>query len=327
MVSGAVSRHAFSQEQRTGTHRLPQRTWLERFAALLIPCPSQGEPGPEIGFIKIVGKVDSELFQLHNAYDEFNEAMFTEFESRGLQTRGASCCVEKLELYHGFHASEDERNRPVFTAFIHARHTEHFQGRVSCREDVNRNPTATKVLRDWNAQKEAIHSPTKVKKEHSEITEEDKAWEMPDAAKAEDVTKPPTEPPKDKAIRKDVPAYGPITSIDSLAEHVNDIVVQDADGKVSYQPPSAVELVDDGDYNVPVQSSMGRVIEGGLQPKAKVAPSRKTDHDEDDLQMYVDSSAPQGVAAAGGSLAQESTTVQSTACSRSIRRTSLGIKR
>ena len=55
------------------------------------------------------------------------------------------------------------------------------------------NPTATKVLREWHAQKEAsknAKSAVKIKKEHSEITEEDKAREQPDVAKAADITTP-----------------------------------------------------------------------------------------------------------------------------------------
>ena len=70
------------------------------------------------------------------------------------------------------------------------------------------DPTATKVLREWHDQKMAIQNPTVAKKEHSEITEEDKAWELPDVAKAEDVNKLPTRPPADKAIREDVPDFG-----------------------------------------------------------------------------------------------------------------------
>ena len=53
---------------------------------------------------------------------------------------------------------------------------------------------------------------------------------------------------------------------------------------------------------------MGRVIEEATTPRAKVAPTRKTDRDEDDLrrEMYIDHhSAPQGVATASGSPAQE----------------------
>ncbi|CAE7346342.1 unnamed protein product, partial [Symbiodinium microadriaticum] len=215
---------------------------------------SAGEPGNEIGYIKIVGKVDSELFQL------------------------LSSCVEKLELYDAFNASEDEHNRAVFTAFIHATISvsraewlaekmaiaiKPLRRRFKHIEPDAGNPEATKVLREWHAQKEAIMSPktaVKIKKEHSEITEEGKAWELPDVAKAEDITRLLTEAPTDKAIH----------------------------GKVTYQPPSDVDLVDAGDYDV--------------------APTRKTDRDEDDLrrEMYIDHhSAPQGVATASGSPAQE----------------------
>ena len=287
----------------------------------------KGEPGNEIGFIKIIGKVDSELFQLHNAYDDFNEAMFTEFSNRGLQTQSATTCVEKLELYDAFHASEDVHNREVFTAYIHATlcvsraewiaemmqiAIKPLRRKYKHQEPDNAgNPFATKALRDWHAEKEAIKNARagiKLKKEHSEITEEDKAWEQPDVAKAADFTTLPTTPPADKAIHEDVPDFEPTTTVESIAECVNDVVVQDADGKVWYQPPSDVDLVDAGDYDVPIQSSMGRVIEDAAPPIAsKAAPTRMSDHDEDLLrrEMYVDYSAPQGVAASTGSPAQE----------------------
>ena len=169
---------------------------------------------------------------------------------------------------------------------------------------------ATKALRDWHAEKEAIKNAregVKIKKEHSEITEEDKAWEQPDVAKAADFTTLPTKPPADKAIREDVPDFGPTTTVESIAECVNDVVAQDADGKVSYQPPNDVDLVDAGDYDVPIQSSMGRVVEDVAPPKAKAAPPRMSDQEEDLLrrEMYVDYSAPQGAATSSGSPAQE----------------------
>ena len=286
----------------------------------------KGEPGNEIGFIKIIGKVDSELFQLHNAYDDFNEAMFTEFTNRGLQTQSATTCVGNLELCDAFHASEAEHNREVFTAYIHATLcvsraewlAEMMQitikplRRQFKHKEPNSagNPSATKALRDWHAEKERIKAAregVKIKKEHSEITEEDKAWEQPDVAKAADLTTLPTTPPADKAIREDVPDFGPTTTVESVAECVNDVVVQDADGKVSYQPPSDVDLVDAGDYDVPIQSSMGRVIEDAAPTTAKAAPTKKSDQDKDILrrEMCVDYSAPQGVATSTGSPAQE----------------------
>ena len=51
-----------------------------------------------------------------------------------------------------------------------------------------------------------------------------------------------------------MPDFGPTTTVEGLAECINDVVVQDADGKVTYQPPSDVDLVDAGDYDVPIQS-------------------------------------------------------------------------
>ena len=264
------------------------------------------------------------LFQLHNAYDDFNEAMFTEFANRGLQTQSATTCVGSLELYDAFHASENEHNREVFTAYIHATLcvsraewlAEMMQIAIRpLRRQYKRiepnnagNPAATKALRDWHAEKEKIRAAREgipIRRAHTEITEEDKAWEQPDVAKAADLTTLPTTPPPDKAIREDVPDFGPTTTVEGIAECINDVVVQDDDGNVTYQPPSDVDLVDDGDYDVPIQSSMGRVIEDPTPKKAP--PTRKSDQDEDILrrEMFVDHSAPQGVAPSSESLAQE----------------------
>ena len=57
-------------------------------------------------------------------------------------------------------------------------------------------------------------------------------------------------PPEDKAIRKDVPYFGPSADISAIAECIHDVVTQDDDGRVSYNAPSTVALVDDGDYPV-----------------------------------------------------------------------------
>eukprot|EP00439_Symbiodinium_sp_Y106_P066744 s3183_g10.t3 len=75
---------------------------------------------PDIGFVKVIGLVEASLFQLHSAYDLFNDAMFTEFRTRGLQTQSASPLVEKLEMYDSFHASEDQWNRQLFQNYLHA---------------------------------------------------------------------------------------------------------------------------------------------------------------------------------------------------------------
>ena len=70
--------------------------------------------------MKVFGNVESGLFQLHRAYDAFNEAMFTEFRNKGLQTQYATPVVEKLEMYDSFHASECAGNRQVFLNYLHA---------------------------------------------------------------------------------------------------------------------------------------------------------------------------------------------------------------
>ena len=92
-----------------------------------------------------------------------------------------------------------------------------------------------------------------------------------------------------------MPVFGPSTDVSSINECLNDVVTQDDDGRITYEAPGTVALVDDGDYNVPIQSSVGRIIE----PTPEVPkPSRKSDRDEDAVrrQKFVDQSAPQGAA-------------------------------
>ncbi|CAE7339345.1 kptA, partial [Symbiodinium sp. CCMP2456] len=193
---------------------------------------------PDIGFVNVIGLVEADLLQLHSAYNTFNQAMFEEFRTRNLQTQSASPLVEKLEMYDSFHASEDQRNRDLFQSYEHVE-----------RGDQPENPVLQDVFRKWREEK------------------------APDAANAADITTHTTGPPMDKAIRKDVPQFGANTDVSSIADCVNDVVTQDEDGKVSYDPPGTVALVDDGDY-------------------------QKSDRDEDALRrhMFIDESAPQGAA-------------------------------
>ncbi|CAE7314988.1 unnamed protein product [Symbiodinium sp. CCMP2592] len=247
---------------------------------------------PDIGFVKVIGQVEADLFQLHSAYNDFNAAMFEEFRQRGLQVQAARSLVEKLEMYDSFHASEDPRNRELFQTYLHATFNasrsewlaqkmtpcvrallaryEHFETGSGAN-----NPVLEDVFQQWRAERE------------------DKMWEAPDAADATDVTKVSEGPPMDKAIRKDVPRIGATTDVSAVAECVNDIVTQDADGKVSYNTPGTVELVDEGDQVDPIPSSIGRVIEPAAPKKTK-----KSDRDEDAMRrlMFIDESAPQGAA-------------------------------
>ena len=115
------------------------------------------------------------------------------------------------------------------------------------------NPAVEEVFKNWRAEKEAMLNP-KAPPKHQVITEDDKLWEAPDVAKAADLTKVSMTPPDDKAIRKDV-----IRS--AIAECIHDVVTQDDDGKISYNAPGTVALVDDSACDVPIQSSMGRVVQ------------------------------------------------------------------
>ncbi|CAE7328947.1 Mettl21e [Symbiodinium sp. CCMP2592] len=263
---------------------------------------------PDIGFVKVIGQVEADLFQLHSAYNDFNAAMFEEFRQRGLQVQTASSLVEKLEMYDSFHASEDPRNRELFQTYLHATFNasrsewlaqkmapcvrallvryEHFE----TGSDAN-NPVLEDVFKQWRAEKDQLMNPKQAKP--MPVTQEDKMWEAPDAADATDVTKISEGPPMDKAIRKDVPRIGATTDVSAVAECVNDIVTQDADGKVSYNTPGTVELVDEGDQVDPIPSSIGRVVEPAPPKKTK-----KSDRDEDAMRrlMFIDESAPQGAA-------------------------------
>ncbi|CAE7546703.1 unnamed protein product [Symbiodinium sp. CCMP2592] len=263
---------------------------------------------PDIGFVKVIGQVEADLFQLHSAYNDFNAAMFEEFRQRGLQVQTASSLVEKLEMYDSFHASEDPRNRELFQTYLHATFNasrsewlaqkmapcvrallvryEHFETGSGAN-----NPVLEDVFKQWRAEKDQLMNPKQAKP--MPVTQEDKMWEAPDAADATDVTKISEGPPMDKAIRKDVPRIGATTDVSAVAECVNDIVTQDADGKVSYNTPGTVELVDEGDQVDPIPSSIGRVVEPAPPKKTK-----KSDRDEDAMRrlMFIDESAPQGAA-------------------------------
>ncbi|CAE7418542.1 unnamed protein product [Symbiodinium sp. CCMP2592] len=263
---------------------------------------------PDIGFVKVIGQVEADLFQLHSAYNDFNAAMFEEFRQRGLQVQTASSLVEKLEMYDSFHASEDPRNRELFQTYLHATinasrsewlaqkmapcvrallvRYEHFE----TGSDAN-NPVLEDVFKQWRAEKDQLMNPKQAKP--MPVTQEDKMWEAPDAADAIDVNKISEGPPMDKAIRKDVPRIGATTDVSAVAECVHDIVTQDADGKVSYNTPGTVELVDEGDQVDPIPSSIGRVVEPAPPKKTK-----KSDRDEDAMRrlMFIDESAPQGAA-------------------------------
>ena len=266
---------------------------------------------PDIGFVKIIGQVEASLFQLHSAYDLFNDAMFAEFRSRGLQTQSATSLVEKLELYDSFHASESESNRQVFQSYIHntlnlsksewlaqklAPAVRALLPRYPYQERGEaHNPIVEETFAKWREEKELILNPkVTLKPKHRVVTPEDRLWEAPDVAKAEDLTKVILTPPEDKAIRKDVPSYGKSTDVSAIDECLHDVVAQDDNGQITYEAPGSVALVDDGEYDPPIPASIGRVI----QPKKDVKPSRKTDRDEDALrrQMYVDQSASQEAA-------------------------------
>ncbi|CAE7465907.1 kptA [Symbiodinium sp. CCMP2592] len=212
--------------------------------------------------------------------------MFEEFRTTNLQTQSATPL--------------DQRNRDLFQAYLHAtlnvsksewiaqklnpcvralltrfEHTE--------RGDLVENTVLQDVFAKWRAEKDQLLSPKPTKP--MPVTEEDKLWEAPDAADAADITK-----------------LAATMDVSSIADCVNDVVTQVADGKVSYDLPGTVALVDEGEYENPIPSTMGRVIEP-VAPK----PTKKFDRDEDALRklMFVDESAPQAAAAVPERLSNE----------------------
>ena len=276
---------------------------------------------PDVGFVKIIGQVEASLFQLHSAYDLFNDAMFAEFRSRGLQTQSSTPLVEKLEMYDSFHASEDERNRQVFQSYNHntlnVTKSEWLAEKLSPAVHAllvrykhqetgeQHDPIVEETFAKWHEEKELILNPKVPQKpKHRIVTDEDRLWEAPDVAKAEDLAKVILTPPEDKAIRKDVPVFGPSTDVSAIDGCLYDVVTQDDEGRITYEAPGTVALVDDGEYNAPIPSSIGRIIEPAPEvPK----PPRKSDRDEDAIrkQMFVDQSAPQGAASVPGRLPSE----------------------
>ena len=151
---------------------------------------------PDIGFVKIIGQVEASLFQLHSAYDLFNDAMFAEFRSRGLQVQSATSLVEKLELYDSFHASEDENNRQVFQSYIHntlnlsksewlaeklAPAVQALLPRYHYQErGEGHNPIVEETFAKWREEKELILNPkVTLKPKHRVVTPEDRLWERP----------------------------------------------------------------------------------------------------------------------------------------------------
>ena len=97
--------------------------------------------------------------------------MFCEFERRGLQTQTANPCVQNLELYDSFHASESEQNCLVFSSFLRSTLnlsrsewiaeklaiTAHALKRFKNIEpDYANNEAVTAVMREWNDEKNAL---------------------------------------------------------------------------------------------------------------------------------------------------------------------------
>eukprot|EP00439_Symbiodinium_sp_Y106_P065646 s125_g10.t1 len=235
--------------------------------------------------------------------------------------QSATPLVEKLEMYDSFHASEDTNNRQVFQNYIHntlnvsksewlaeklapAVHAL-LPGFTHQESGEDHNPIVEETFAKWREEKDLILNPkVTLKPKHRIVTAEDRLWEAPDVAKAEDLTKVTQTPPEDKAISKDVPSFRKSTDVSAIDECLRDVVTQDDNGQITYEAPGTVALVDDGEYDPPIPSSIGRVIEPAPEVKK---PPRKSDRDEDAMrrQMFVDQSAPQGAAKVPSQLPNE----------------------
>ena len=239
---------------------------------------------------------------------------------------GPWTCLPGPHRYHGGgreesaricgHASEDERNRQVFQNYLHstlnlskaewlaeklspAIHA--LLGRYKHRETGKQhNVIVDEVFVKWREEKETIMNPTTAPKpKHPRKT--------PDVAKAEDLTKVNTSRRRIKPSARMCPSLdqaltsAPSTSASTI---LSLRMMMERPPTRSYEAPGTAALVDDGDYNVPIPSSMGRVVEPAKEvPK----PSRKSDRDEDAIHrpMFVDQSAPQGAAPVLGRLPNE----------------------
>ncbi|CAE7856574.1 unnamed protein product [Symbiodinium necroappetens] len=180
----------------------------------------KGEPESEIGFVKVIGKGASSCIPCCDVQA---------IRKPVIANANGDTMHGKAELYDSFHASEHGQNGQVFTTFIHATLN---MSRAEFLAEKMAIAVQPLLKRLKHVEPERGSNPVVT----TEVTEEDRIWEMPDVA-------------------KDVPAYGPRTSVKSIAQHINDIVAQDVDGKVTYEPPHTVALADEGDYQVFIDQS------------------------------------------------------------------------
>ncbi|OLP79217.1 hypothetical protein AK812_SmicGene40519 [Symbiodinium microadriaticum] len=101
--------------------------------------------------------------------------------------------VAKEELARQAINCKAVRGRQVLLMLEHYFKTNEEAGYVEPNQASN--PVVAKAMEDWNAKNEAFLNPKPAVK-HEEITEEDKMWEGPDIAKAEDISKLSMDPPE-----------------------------------------------------------------------------------------------------------------------------------
>ena len=74
------------------------------------------------------------MFQLHSAFDLFNDAMFAEFRSRGLQVQSATP-LRWWRSWRCMTSSTPRRTKPIGkSSKLHSQHVECVKIRMACRE-------------------------------------------------------------------------------------------------------------------------------------------------------------------------------------------------
>ena len=264
---------------------------------------------PHIGFVRIVGNVDHETYNLHPAYNEFISKMFDEFTSRGLQVQNATSQAMKLSYYDDFHLWDTPENRKQIQDYIYTtallgdleREASRYADVLDRLGDLfpyveveggyrMDSAAGREALRLY---KEVVESGRKDLKVHKikapvpvKISKEDTWWEVPDANTAHEPVAAPAQ--QDKTIARSEVEY-PVVSDVSEIDEVKGEVVQAESEKAEYLPLNEVVLADDGDYRPPLASD-------GRATSAATRKGKSSGQSEDVYarEMYQDASKTHG---------------------------------
>ena len=91
-----------------------------------------------------------------------------------------------------------------------------------------------------------------------------------------------------------MPSFGKSTDVSAIDECLQDVVAQDDNVQITYEAPGSVALVDDGEYEPPIQPQSAESSSRSRRssPLARRIAMRMPFEGK----MYVDQSAPQGAA-------------------------------